>query len=163
MASSRRCRLRNGALLFLGQQSQQRAAQTVVTMDVLYDHSEGTPSFPGGHLWYCRNKILLRPKSVFSKSCHPSNKALRHRFHSSQHTLADVKHYLHYSGVAPISRLQQSWLQGPAFTAIGENRFYRCRQEAGSDSSGGGWNSIHWPCHSEPSKQASKHLTHLIS
>lgn len=99
----------------------------------------------------------FKAQSVFfSKSCHPSNRALRHRFHSSQRTLAGVKHYLHYSGVAPISRLQQSWLQGPAFTAIGENRFYRCRQEAGSDSSGGvGIPYIGHVIQSLPSKQAS--------
>lgn len=128
----------------------------VVTVDVLYDHSEGTPwSFPGGHLWYCRNKILIRPKRVFFPKTVFLQQTLRRGFHLSQRTLAGVEHYLQCSGGAPIWRLQQSWLQGPAFTAIEENRFCPCRQEAGSDWSGEvGIPYIGRVIQSLPSKQA---------
>ena len=44
--------------------------------------------------------------------------------------LADVQYYTKHSGVAPVKGFLQSSIQGPAFTAVKENRFHGCVEEA---------------------------------
>lgn len=73
-------------------------------------------------------------------------------------TLADVKHYMQHSRVAPVPKFLRSLIQVSSIHCHGGEQILQLRRRSWAWFVGGVWNAIDWPRHSGPS-QASAFLT----
>lgn len=69
-------------------------------------------------------------------------------------TLADVKHYMQHSRVAPVLKFLRSLSQVSSIHCHGGEQILQLRRRSWAWFVGGVWNAMDWPRHSGPSKQA---------
>lgn len=69
-------------------------------------------------------------------------------------TLADVKHYMQNSRVAPVPKFLRSLIQVSSIRCHGGEQILQLRRRSWAWFVGGVWNAMDWARHSGPSKQA---------